>query len=186
MRVWVARQSGLCLAAIDGAASRYHLSAATLGAIARVETGRPMPLTGDRQPWPWTVNAGGASHFFVGEPQAVAWTRAFLAHSRVPVDVGCMQVDLHYHPDAFRSLDQAFDPVANADYAASLLVRLAGRAGDMHRAAGLYHSGNAALADPYRAHVGTMRTDQRDTLAAPVTADAQGRARLAPNAAWAR
>ena len=30
------------------------------------------------------------------------------------IDVGCFQVDLFYHPYAFTSLEEAFDPDANA------------------------------------------------------------------------
>ena len=40
------------------------------------------------------------------------------------IDVGCMQVNLRYHPKAFKSLGQAFDPRANAAYAAGFLRKL--------------------------------------------------------------
>jgi hypothetical protein len=37
------------------------------------------------------------------------------------IDVGCFQVDLFYHPYAFASLEEAFDPDANASAAARIL-----------------------------------------------------------------
>ena len=40
------------------------------------------------------------------------------------IDIGCAQVNLMHHPDAFASLEQAFDPMANADYAARFLKQL--------------------------------------------------------------
>jgi hypothetical protein len=37
------------------------------------------------------------------------------------IDVGCFQVDLFFHPYAFASLEEAFDPDANARAAARIL-----------------------------------------------------------------
>ncbi len=72
-----------------------------------------------------------------------------------------MQVDLHYHPDAFASMDDAFDPEANADYAARLLVALhngeAGGSWDI--AVGLYHSHSPLLAAEYRDRVAMLGSD---------------------------
>ena len=73
------------------------------------------------------------------------------------MDVGCAQVNLHFHPTAFRDLDEAFDPGANADYAARFLGRLAGEAdGNWHAATGYYHSRTPALAEGYRERVAAI------------------------------
>ncbi len=165
VRAWMTRQSGLCLTAIDEAADRYGLPRPLMTAISRVETGRPMPVTGERQPWPWTVNADGESLFFDSRAAAVAETMRRLAHGAHFVDVGCMQVDLRLHGTAFPSLIAAFNPQANTDYAARLLLSLRGGARGWAGAAGSYHSGTPALADPYRAAVGHMASTQRDTMA---------------------
>ncbi len=42
------------------------------------------------------------------------------------IDVGCMQINLRYHPDAFENLESALDPETNARYAVTLLKRLHG------------------------------------------------------------
>ena len=49
---------------------------------------------------------------------------ALRMHATKSVDVGCMQISLTYHPDAFSSMDQAFDPASNADYGARFLAQL--------------------------------------------------------------
>jgi hypothetical protein len=91
---------------------------------------------------------------------AIAWLRQQALHHSF-VDVGCMQVDLHYHPDAFNTLDEALDPAANADYAARLLVDLyrreAGRSWDI--AVGLYHSHTSLLAAEYSDRVALIVGD---------------------------
>ena len=109
----------------DGTALRSGL----LSAIAKAESGRPVPPLPGLQPWPWAVNADGAAMYFDSKPAAVVWTRLALARGVRQVDVGCMQVNLQSHPEAFRDLDDAFDPAANADYAARFLLRLRADAG---------------------------------------------------------
>src|SRR5690606_17964364 len=56
------------------------------------------------------------------------------------IDVGCMQVNLHHHPNAFATLDDAFDPQQNVAYAASFLSNLHQSSGSWRVAASHYHS----------------------------------------------
>jgi hypothetical protein len=157
---WLVRQSALCDAAIHQAEARYHLPPALLTSIARVESGRPITSLGDTRPWPWTIDADGLGLFVDSKAAAVAWMRMQAVHHNF-VDVGCMQVDLYFHPHAFASLDEAFDPVANVDYAARLLVDLyrgeAGGSWDL--AVGLYHSHTSLLAAEYRDRVAMVGAD---------------------------
>src|SRR5207248_147780 len=71
------------------------------------------------------------------------------------IDVGCLQVDLTLHRQAFASLEDAFDPVANADYAARYLSDLYRDEAERNWnvAVGLYHSHTASLAAAYRDRV---------------------------------
>jgi hypothetical protein len=163
-RVWAARQSGLCLVAIREAEQRYGLPAGRLGAISRIETGRPLPVTGDRQPWPWTVNAAGIGHWYDSRAEAAAATGQLLKATGGNVDVGCMQVNMRYHAHAFPDLTAALDPALNVDYGARLLLHLShGRS--WAAATGLYHSATPSLGTPYRDGVARMQTSQRATLA---------------------
>jgi hypothetical protein len=61
-----------------------------------------------------------------------------------------MQINLMHHPNAFGSLEQAFDPQANASYAARFLSQLHDQTGDWVRAAGMYHSATPELAADYQ------------------------------------
>jgi Transglycosylase SLT domain len=157
---WAVRQSELCTAAVRQAEEHFHLPPALLLSVAKAESGRPITSASDIRPWPWTIDADGAGIFVDSKAAAIAWMRALSAgHSFL--DVGCMQVDLRYHPNAFRSLEEAFDPVANANYAARLLTDLyqGEAAASWDVAVGLYHSHTALRAAEYRDRVAIMGTD---------------------------
>ncbi|MGH7155666.1 MAG: lytic transglycosylase domain-containing protein, partial [Acetobacteraceae bacterium] len=135
--------SALCLAAIDGAQQRYATPPGLLAVMSKVESGRPAPPSGALQPWPWTVDADGQGMFFPDKQEAVTWSRQALASGAVTyLDVGCMQIDLRMHPAAFRDLEEAFDPTANALYGARYLRELhdGAAAGNWFTAVGMYHS----------------------------------------------
>lgn len=132
--------SALCRAAILQAERTAHVPDRLLDAIAMVESGRRDPVSGAVYPWPWTINVEGVGHFFETKAEAVAAVQGFQAAGARSIDVGCMQVSLLYHPDAFTSLDQAFDPVVNAAYGARFLVQLFDQTNAWPLAAAAYHS----------------------------------------------
>jgi Transglycosylase SLT domain len=154
---WEVQQSELCDAALRQAESRYHLPANLLQSIAKAESGRPITSLSDIRAWPWTIDADGTGLFLDSKAAAIAWMQQQARHHSF-VDVGCMQVDLHYHPDAFASIEDAFDPTANVDYAARLLLDLYhGEAGgNWDVAVGLYHSQTPMLAAEYRDRVASI------------------------------
>lgn len=135
---------GACVSAILNAQSRYAIPGDLLLGIGLQEAGieRGQGLT----VWPWSVNVEGEGRFLSGPGEAISWVRQRRAEGAELIDVGCMQINLRWHPDAFASLEEAFDPVRNVDYAARYLVSLQERTGDWRAAAGWYHS-----ADPERA-----------------------------------
>lgn len=135
-----------CQAAIAGAARKLAVPHGALGAIALVESGRPV---GNRVvPWPWSINVGGESRVYESKEAAVAAVRALREAGTASIDVGCMQINLLAHPRAFATLEQAFDPEANADYAARFLQSLTRQAG-LARAMTAYHSQTPAFAADY-------------------------------------
>ena len=95
----------------------------------------------------------GQGHFYASKAEAVAAARQFLASGVQSIDVGCLQINLFYHPAAFASLDQAFDPQANADFAARMLLGLFQQTGSWPRAAAAYHSMTPALGQLYERKV---------------------------------
>jgi len=153
--VWAVQQSALCGAAVRDAEQRQQLPGGLLGTIAKVESGRPITAMSDVRAWPWTIDADGQGYFFQSKAAAVAWARLAMARGVNFMDVGCMQVDLQMHPNAFRSLDDAFDPAANVAYAAQYLNQLHDRdaSGNWYVAVGLYHSHTPVLAAAYRERV---------------------------------
>ncbi|MCC6716407.1 MAG: lytic transglycosylase domain-containing protein [Acetobacteraceae bacterium] len=145
----------LCRAAISAAERAHGIPAGLLLAIGLVESGRTDPATGQRHPWPWAVNAEGRGALFDTREGALAFVRQSEAAGTRSIDIGCMQVNRVHHPDAFASLEQGFDPAANADYAARFLRQLkeGPGGGDWMKAAGFYHSQTPERAEPYRARV---------------------------------
>jgi hypothetical protein len=142
---------GRCRDAILAAEAEHGIPARLLLAIGRAETGRRSPA-GRMEPWPWAVNVEGAGYYLDGHRDAVGFVTAARQRAR-SIDVGCMQINLHHHPNAFASLDEAFDPTANARYAARFLAELRSRLGGWLPAVGAYHSMTDWRAEAYRARV---------------------------------
>jgi Transglycosylase SLT domain len=170
-------QTSSCTAAIATAEQTGSIPAGLLAAIGHVESGRPDPLTGVVQPWPWTIDVGGTGQFFATKTAAVAATRALEAEGVASIDVGCMQVNLAYHPAAFASLEEAFDPLANALYAARFLSALFKATGDWAAAAAAYHSQTRAIGAAYQDKVLALWTPPRS----PYAADSRSPGFTAPN-----
>ncbi|WP_337876567.1 lytic transglycosylase domain-containing protein [Elioraea sp.] len=143
----------LCRPAIRAAERAYGIPFALLAALGRVESGRRDPETGTFGPWPWTINAEGRGQFFPTKAEAIAEVRRLQARGVRSIDVGCMQVNLMHHPHAFATLEEAFDPARNADYAARFLVELQQRTNNWLQAAAHYHSQTPEFAEAYRAKV---------------------------------
>ena len=142
-----------CDRAIQQAEARYQLPAGMLHAIGLVESGRTDARTGLTRPWPWAVQADGQNQFFNTRAEAVAWVRDAQSRGVSMIDVGCLQIDLYFHPDAFPSVDLAFEPADNVDYAARFLLRLHVMTGDWTKVIGFYHSRTPEFADPYQRRV---------------------------------
>jgi Transglycosylase SLT domain len=149
--VWAtpAPAPSLCQGAIASAERGTQIPPKLLQAVGLVESGRRDSGTGATAPWPWTINAEGEGHFYASKAEAVAAVRALQARGVRSIDVGCLQVNLMYHPDAFASLEQAFDPQANAGYAARFLMQLRQQTGTWPAAAAAYHSQTPEIGAEY-------------------------------------
>jgi hypothetical protein len=145
--------AALCEAAILGAEHAGHTPKGMLSAIGRVESGRPDPQTGLVRPWPWTIDANGVGRFFAAKADAIAAVAQLQAQGVRSIDVGCMQINLLHHPDAFASLDEAFDPAANAAYAVRFLQALYEQSRDWPTAVATYHSNTPDIAADYQRRV---------------------------------
>jgi|APSaa5957512622_1039677.scaffolds.fasta_scaffold29687_2 hypothetical protein len=124
-----------------------------LGALSLAETGRWNPDRQESFAWPWTVMAEGRGRYFESKDEAVAEVYALLDLGLTNIDVGCMQINLHYHGGAFADIEQAMDPAANIAYAGRYLSNLYKAAKSWPTAAGYYHSMTPDRGNAYRERV---------------------------------
>jgi hypothetical protein len=139
--------------ACDRAATRaekdWNLPERVLSAIGIVESGRRDLGAGGAVPWPWTINADRKGTMFPNKEEAIGVVRAMQALGRRVIDVGCFQVDLYYHPEAFANLEEAFDPEMNAQAAARILSQSRLSSPSWDNAIALYHSASPLLGGQY-------------------------------------
>lgn len=168
----LAEPGRLCRGAIQAAEREAGIPPQLLMAIGRVESGRRDPDTRAFHPWPWTINAEGRGQFFPTRAAAIAEVQALQARGVRSIDIGCMQVNLRHHPNAFPDLETAFDPAANARYAARFLTELRGTRGSWEAAAAAYHSHTPEFAEPYRARVLAAWAEEQQRPHPPVALQA--------------
>lgn len=140
--------SAICDAAGQRAAAATGVPELVLRAIALTETGRR--LEGKFRPWPWTVNMEGAGKWFDTPTEAMAFVRAHHDKGARSYDVGCFQINYRWHGNAFSSLEDMFDPLRNATYAANFLKRLHAETGSWAKSAAAYHSRTPKYAKRYQ------------------------------------
>ncbi len=142
--------SNVCAAAAASQESAFGIPAQLLHAISIVESGRPDPRSGNPVAWPWTVRAEGRGRFYATKSAAIRAVAALRRKGVRNIDIGCMQINLLYHPNAFRSLEEAFDPDTNVACGARLRAKLRREKRSWTEAVKYYHSATRALHAPYR------------------------------------
>ncbi|MSP49342.1 MAG: hypothetical protein EXQ95_08455 [Alphaproteobacteria bacterium] len=143
----------LCLGPIYRAELDKGIPAHLLRSIALAESGRWDESSSRTVAWPWTINAERVGHFFPSKQAAIAFVRKLQARGVRSIDIGCMQVNLIWHPGAFASLEEAFEPEKNVAYAARHLADLKDDRKTWTEAVGYYHSASPEHNQRYRAKV---------------------------------
>ncbi len=151
-----AAQASNCQSAIIEAARRHGVPEAVALTVGKVESGHHA----------LAMNIAGRPAWAYSTEDAVIAIRKLRAAGISSVDVGCMQINLKHHPDAFARLEQAFDPAANAEYGVQFLKRLHAGKRSWGAAIAAYHS-----ADPERQSV--YLTTVRQTLLKSLPAQAR-------------
>ena len=140
----------VCTIAAQQFEKKYQIKKHLLSTITNVESGRWNQEHQRNMAWPWTVNAQGKGRYFETKREAIAEVKRLQAKGVKSIDVGCMQINLAYHPDAFENLDQAFNPYKNVEYGAKFLKKLYAQKGyDWNKAATAYHSSLPRKAKKY-------------------------------------
>lgn len=136
-----------CVKEIFSAQDKYGIPNNLLLAIGIQEAGRK--VEGVVTVWPWSVNANGEGSYHGTDVDAIDWTKELKNAGKRSIDVGCMQINLRWHPQAFADLNAAFNPKANVDYAARFLKSLFLETADWRKAAGRYHSRDSVKQNSY-------------------------------------
>ena len=127
--------SNACEREMVRAAEQHDVPISVLYAVGLTETGRRGSLQ------PFAMNVEGRSHFPEGIEDALRVFDDAREGGAVLIDVGCMQINHHYHGARFKSVRAMFDPGQNVDYAASFLIRLYREHGSWSMAVARYHAG---------------------------------------------
>ena len=151
----------VCLAEAAAAERSAQVPPGLVRAIALAESGRWDSAARRSYAWPWTVTSGDQSWYLASKAEAVAHVRELQRSGRRNIDVGCMQINLHWHPDAFESLEEAFDPRRNVAYGVEFLKSLRSELRSWGRAVARYHTADEARGDAYRERVTALWTKQR-------------------------
>jgi hypothetical protein len=142
-----------CRAPMAKLEQRYRVPRNLLDAIGLTESGYTNPETSEFAPWPWTVYSEGQGRYHGSKADAVADVQELKRRGVKNIDVGCMQINLKYHPRAFQNLDEAFDPQANVEYAAQFLAKLKAEHKSWGKTIAHYHSSTKAFGNRYRQKV---------------------------------
>ncbi len=149
--------SAICDASSAAASAERGIPADVLYTITLTETGRARG--GKLRPWPWTVNMEGAGFWFDTRAEALAYVQEKFDAGARSFDVGCFQINYKWHSQNFESIEEMFDPMANARYAARFLSELYSENPDWTIAAGKYHSRTEVYASRYRARFDRIRAN---------------------------
>ncbi|MBT4879465.1 MAG: transglycosylase SLT domain-containing protein [Alphaproteobacteria bacterium] len=113
--------------------------------------------------WPWTIGTKKAGYYLSSKDEAIKKVKALQAQGVKSIDVGCMQINLKYHPTAFQNLDEAFDPKSNVAYAASFLTDLHTDLKSWKMAVAHYHSSIRKHHEKYRNRVYDIWSTRRQS-----------------------
>lgn len=148
---FVVQAEAFCEVFIRQYEQKYGIPNRLLSAISLIESGQRK--NGQWVAWPWSINANGISYIFDTKEEAVNKVKELRAQGITSIDVGCMQINLKHHPNAFKSVEEAFDPEKNIAYAATFLNEKRSTQGDWKNAVAHYHSATTSLNEPYKEKV---------------------------------
>jgi soluble lytic murein transglycosylase-like protein len=124
----------------DTVAGRYGLDPLLLYGVALQET-RHRAGPAAAAPWPYTLRGPDGPQFHRSQEDAARALQRLLArHRPLAIDVGLMQINLHWHGDRVAHPEQLLDPQTNLDLAARILTEAIRSApGDPELGIGRYH-----------------------------------------------
>ena len=106
-----------------------------LYSVGLTETGRKGELS------PYDMNVDGRDVHSASLAEAMANFAKAKARGAKLIDIGCMQINQHWHGADFASLSEMFDPARNVEYAARFLKTLRAEEGSWTLAVARYNAG---------------------------------------------
>lgn len=128
-------QAGLCEQEIHRASAKYGVPEGILYSVGLAETGKKGSLQ------PWALNIEGKAVFAASPNDALTIFQQARQKGAVLIDLGCMQINHHFHGSAFASPAQMLEPALNVEYAAKFLAELHARHETWTMAVARYHAG---------------------------------------------
>lgn len=128
-------RTNVCESEMLRAAQENAVPAGVLYAVALTETGQKGALH------EYAMNVGGRAVFNANLPEAIRVFTKARAEGVKLIDIGCMQVNHHFHGRMFSSVEEMFDPRKNVDYAARFLRKLHQGQKTWTEAVARYHAG---------------------------------------------
>lgn len=140
---------------------KFKIPKHLLRSISIIETGRWHNPSKMLLPWPWVINHAGTPYYFNTKKEAISKVKELLESGSTSIDIGCMQINLHHHPEAFLNLNQAFEPKDNIEYAANFLLRNYLQLQNWQKAIAYYHS-QSSDGDKYAKKVLKIWSEYKD------------------------
>ena len=124
-----------CETEMQAASTKYGVPLGMLYAVGLTESGHKESLQ------PFAMNIAGAPYFAPSLDDALRRFDEATAAGVTLIDIGCMQINHHFHGENFASVAKMFEPHANVDYAARFLKTLRDQEGSWTLAVARYHAG---------------------------------------------
>ena len=125
----------LCEREMTRAAAETGVPLNVLYSVGLTETGRKGELS------PYDMNIDGRDVHSATLAEAMASFARAKARGAKLIDIGCMQINHHWHGADFASVSEMFDPARNVDYAARFLKTLRAEEGNWTLAVARYNAG---------------------------------------------
>lgn len=131
----VGEERNICEREMAAASRTENVPLGVLYAVGLTETGRKGSLH------PYALNIEGKTVITGSASEALAQFELARRQGKTLIDLGCMQINHHYHGAEFTSVAAMLEPRRNVLYAARFLKQLEQREGSWTMAVARYHAG---------------------------------------------
>jgi|GEM_PF-1771603 len=133
-----AEESSICMKAAIFFEKKYDIPDKLLQSIIIVESRRGK----NPAPWPWSANIQSKPYYFDDYHSFEKFVNNTVNAGTTNIDVGCAQINWHYHNMHFDNISALIDPITNIAYSAYFLTTLYKQYNDWNKAVSSYHSKN--------------------------------------------